>query len=273
YRVKDLEKYVQNTRQLTKFKDLSVWKRYNRGFIRIAGWLQNHGKLDEATTNLYFWKGIPRNFRKKLETSLSAHYPDHDLEQPWTRETVQRTAEKLLQRNRFDHERLPSDDESDDDFSDLDIPDSDYNESDDTSDDDEKEKKKKKKDKQRKKKKHSKKEKKEEESEEEEETTSKVITRKNTKRAKSVDSSKDAKSAKRSTNEHEVEDLINRLNKMSINDSEYAGLYLRAVKLNPMKAYHAKSKGHVGQIGKIDKINQWLEPFKRRPRDKAKELT
>lgn len=54
YRIRDLESYVMNTRTLPKFKDLATWKRYSRGYIRIAGWLQKHGKLDEKNNNLYF---------------------------------------------------------------------------------------------------------------------------------------------------------------------------------------------------------------------------
>lgn len=232
YRLKDLERFAQNTRKAPKIKDLSVWKKYNRGFIRIAGWLQNHNKLDEISTNLYFWKGIPKDFRNKLEASLTAHYPNHDLEQPWPREAIASAAERLLQRNRFDHDRLPSDDESDDEFSDLDIPSSDETDSsDDSSDEDDKKKKKKRKSKKKDKKK--KKSKKDDDSDDEE-VPVKVSHKKDSKKSKKSDDSSGSKSASTSKSDLEVEELINKLNKMSVSDTDYAGLYLRAVNLNPL---------------------------------------
>ena len=225
YRIKDLERYVQRTRRTPKFNSLATWKRYNRGYIRIAGWLVNKNKLDEATNSLYYWKGIPKSFRRKLETILTAHHPYHDLEEPWTREWIQTAAEKLLQRNRFDYERLPSDDESDSDYTDLDMPDSD--DSDDSSDSDEEDKRKERKHKKKKKLARQRKLKAAEDSDEDETPIKQIQEKKEA-------STKNKKPSDKKKNDEEVEDLINKLNRMSVNDKEYAGLYLRACQINPM---------------------------------------
>ncbi|KAK7692703.1 hypothetical protein QCA50_004336 [Cerrena zonata] len=89
------------------------WKSYNRKFIHIAGWLESHKKISEDEKDLYFWKGIPQNFRDKLEARLLAIYPDHDLENPFKTDSVCKVAKSLLQRNRFDNERTLSEDETD----------------------------------------------------------------------------------------------------------------------------------------------------------------
>ena len=139
---------------------------------------------------------------------------------------VRQAAEKLLQRNRFDHERLPSDDETDEEFSDLNR--SDTGDSDDSDDSDEEEKRKEKKRKQKKKLLKTKKKSRILDDSEDEEATQKTYQDKKKK------STKTKAKTKEQVTDSNVEDLINKLNKMSVNDQDYAGLYLRACKLNPM---------------------------------------
>ncbi|EKM48326.1 uncharacterized protein PHACADRAFT_109112, partial [Phanerochaete carnosa HHB-10118-sp] len=54
YKYTDLENYVQKSRGASTFKDLAAWKKYNREFIRIAGWLLSNGKITQTELNLYF---------------------------------------------------------------------------------------------------------------------------------------------------------------------------------------------------------------------------
>lgn len=63
YKEKDLIRYVQTTRNREAFTTLSSWKQYDRGFIRIAGWLRSKGKITKEKQDFYYWKGIPRAFR------------------------------------------------------------------------------------------------------------------------------------------------------------------------------------------------------------------
>lgn len=230
YRVHDLEKYVHNTKQRT-FKDLSTWKRYNRGFIHISGWLVRRKKLEETDNNLYFWKGISKKFRNKLEARLLSQHPNHDPAKPWTVKQIQAAADIILQRNRFDHERMPSDSDTEDDFSTLDMSSSDESQDSDSSYESDyhkshKHKKESSKRKHKKKKTSRSRHDTDKESDNEKQTT-------RSKKALQTEQTTDTK-AKSKGSEEEIEDLINWLNRMSINDADYAGLYFRAIKLNPL---------------------------------------
>ena len=68
YRISDLEKYVLSAKQ-KRMRDLESWKEYNWEYISIAGWLMSQKKLQEQDRDLYFWKGIPCEFRKRLESA------------------------------------------------------------------------------------------------------------------------------------------------------------------------------------------------------------
>ena len=230
YRVRDLEAYVLSSRRKPKFKDLSVWKKYNRGFIRIAGWLMQKDKLIIKDRDLYFWKGIPREFRQRLEARLLSRYPDHDINNPWSMEQVSKIAEGILQRSRFDHERLPSDTESDDDLfpaNDSSSDDSDSSDSD--SSDDNHTRHKRKYDSKR----HKKHRKSSKTSRLESDEEDKPSIKSKPPQSSQVSSPKETKQ-KAGEMDGDIEELINRLNRMSVNDSEYAGLYLRACQKNPL---------------------------------------
>ncbi|KAI0083412.1 hypothetical protein BDY19DRAFT_998594 [Irpex rosettiformis] len=247
YKEKDLSQYVKHTHQKDSFTTLSTWKQYDRGFIRIAGWLRAKNKITTRQLDVYFWKGIPRTLRARIEHRLVMVYPDHSFSDPFSSNEVRKIAESLLQRSRFDEEVLPSDDESDDN-SDLSMSDSDNDRYSDSSDD--------------------------ESSDEERATQSRKSKSKHTKhsskKGKTSTSSKKVKfdtppSSRTSvpsdterapirttrspspaikstseravprarTTEPDVDGLIDRLSHMSINDPQYAGLFLRVCTINP----------------------------------------
>ena len=120
YKVKNLEAYVLQSRKKATVKSLGTWREYTRNFLTISGWLKKNGRISQDEENLYFWKGIPRAFRTVLEPRLLASQPTYDLSKPFAMAQVNTKAEALLQRNRFDADRLPSDDESSSDDSDSD---------------------------------------------------------------------------------------------------------------------------------------------------------
>ena len=224
YRVKDLESYVINTRSKSTFKNLATWKSYNRGFIRIAGWLVQKKKIDDEDRDLYFWKGIPKKFRLRVESRLVSRHPDHDMDSPWTMAEVSKVAESLLQRNNFAHERLPSDSESDASFSEVEMSDSEDSDSSSSDSDSDAGKPRKKKQEKKKSKKSSR-------------VKVDVDSDDNPSKPEKTEpsSAKVRKPSTKQTNaDQEMEDLIGQLSRMSVNDAQYAGLYYRACKLNPM---------------------------------------
>ena len=214
YSVHDLEIFVKHVR-LRKMKNLAAWKAYNRDFIRIAGWLTAHGKVTSEDKELYFWKGIHKEFRDRLEFRLQVMHPAHNQTTPWSIDKVTKVAELLLQRNKFDRDRLPTDSEDDsrDDYNDN------TSEAYETS-----------------------------ESEREDQVSwsrlnklTQKMAKKSSKKKQTLASRPTKNSTAKSTDKasshsptREVEDLINRLNRMSIDDPDYAGLYFRACTLNPL---------------------------------------
>ncbi len=82
YRQKDIIAYTEETK-LKKIKDLSTWKRYTRGFVRIGGWLKSKDKISEDEHATYFWQGIPRTLRLRIENRLLAQDPTRSLAKPW----------------------------------------------------------------------------------------------------------------------------------------------------------------------------------------------
>ena len=222
YTWRDLEAYAKKSGRTTTKVNLAYWKNYTRGFIRIGGWLSNRNKISEREQALYFWKGIPRSFRHKLESRLIATHPDHDMEEPFDIEDIQRASKSLLKRNRFDSDKLWSDDEQDDSDQDSDA---------------------------------------EEPSDSDEESDSGYPAprhtrfarherfhraapphvKKETKKADAEPKSAMPPSRPVSRNgarasDREVEDIIGKLNRMSLDDPAYAIHYFRAYQLNPIIA-------------------------------------
>jgi hypothetical protein len=107
YRHKDLLSYVKTT-QGKKIPTLSAWKKYVRGFIRIGGWLEEAKKLTSEEYASYFWEGIYKKLRIKIETRLMANEPETDLSEAFPVDRVIAIAEKLLHRDWFDADLLLS---------------------------------------------------------------------------------------------------------------------------------------------------------------------
>jgi hypothetical protein len=107
YRRKDLISYVKTSRD-KKIPNLTAWKKYVRGFIRIGGWLEQANKLTQEEYASYFWEGIYKKLRTKIESRLMSSEPDRDLSLAFPVDRVIATAEKLLHRDRFDADLLLS---------------------------------------------------------------------------------------------------------------------------------------------------------------------
>ena len=216
YRVKDLVKLVRACKE-KKLKNLSAWREYGRKFITIGGWLLKKNKISNEEYATYYWNGIPKVLRIKLENRLLAKDPVRSLANPFGVDEINSAAEALLQRDRFDMNFAGSDEEDDSD---------EEGESDDESSDSESE---------------------------DELKTMRRRVRKRARFAKHKSSASDsedsdderpartlkpraAKDLKRKINgkdEPEVETLIKQLNTMAIDDPGYAALVFRALKLDP----------------------------------------
>lgn len=234
HKVRDLESFVITSRTQESFPNLAAWMKYNRGFIRIAGWLEMKQKITSDEKAIYFWKGIPKAFRERLEFRLLSQNPTHDLKSPFPIDKVTKAAETMLKRDRFDNDRLPSDSEdSDEDDSDLDS-----DESDDNSDDDERTLS------------HRSRAKKASITRKKIKTKSKkkvsfkiprVLADSDSSDSEDEKSSKPAsgrttptKDKEKKENDKEFEELIKQLNSMSLKDPSYATVYFKAYRIDPI---------------------------------------
>jgi hypothetical protein len=98
-------------KQRRRIPDLAAWKQYVRSFLRVAGSLLKNQKLTQDEHATYFWKGIPRIMRIRLENRLLAAKPDRNLSTPFTVNEINLAAEALLQRDSFDGAMDDTDDE------------------------------------------------------------------------------------------------------------------------------------------------------------------
>lgn len=114
FKTQDLEKYVRHSRKKSTFSNMNAWMKYQRGFLRIAGWLENKKKITAGDKAFYFWKGMPKRFRNRVEARLMTGTSQLDLDQPFPISDVRKVVEVLLKRDRFDKDRLPSDSEESD---------------------------------------------------------------------------------------------------------------------------------------------------------------
>lgn len=207
YMCSNLDTFCKKSRKHKGSMRMTLWKRYNREFIRIAGWLTSHRKLTADEQSLYFWKGILKDFREKLEARLLIIQPNHNLEQPFKIDNINRVAKSLLLRNRFDHfQRLDEDDSTDSESSDSASDESDSEDSDEDLPVISYPKKSK-----------------------DKEWTKKLAVDEVPVKTKSTN-----RTASHKTQDKEVEELITQMNKLSVNDPSYSILYFRAYQLNPI---------------------------------------
>jgi len=215
YKVRDLVKMVKGCKE-KKMKTLSQWREYGRKFITIGGWLLKKSKISVDEYATYYWNGIPKALRTKLENRLLARNPNRSLSTPFKVEEINEGVEALLQRDRFDMNFAGSDDERDSD--------DDEDGDDESSDSDDEDELRRLRRQIRKKAKYSKK--KHPVSDSDDSDEEEIFPSRN----------KAAKDLKRKINgkeEPEIEALIRQLNAMTVDDPGYAALVFRALKLDP----------------------------------------
>lgn len=212
YNPRDLDKLAKTFRE-KKMRSLSSWREYGRKFITVAGWLLKKKRITDNDYAIYYWKGIPKRLRERIENRIMVKEPGRNLAIPFTVDEINQAAEKLLQRDRFDANIYESDGSVD---SDTDA-DSDGGDSTDSDEDELRRLR-------RRLKKKTKYSKRKLESDNEESSDEEVRPK-----------ARKTRDAKRvvTAEEPEIETLINKINTMSITDPGYAALVFKALKLDP----------------------------------------
>jgi hypothetical protein len=108
YIIRDLTQLTQEWKHRT-IKTLTTWKSYERKFITIGGWLRAKNKISEAEQSAYFWKGINKTLRERIEDRLAARVPPLPLTEAFPMDQVIKVVETLFERNRFDFNLADSD--------------------------------------------------------------------------------------------------------------------------------------------------------------------
>ncbi|KIK32935.1 hypothetical protein CY34DRAFT_18704 [Suillus luteus UH-Slu-Lm8-n1] len=182
-------------------------------------WLEQAKKLTSEEYASYFWEGIYKKLRIKIETRLMAKDPDRDLSEAFPVDRVIAIAEKLLHRDRFDADLLLSEVETESESDSSTEENSDVNTDSESSESEAEFFRKKKKANEPKVKKEVKK--------------SLKTAKGNVKEAK-VKTSKDKKPGITSPEPmDEMEGLIKRMNSISLDDPDYALYYYRATRIDP----------------------------------------
>jgi hypothetical protein len=203
YKVKDVRNFSKKQKS-KKIRDLAAWKKYCRSFLRIAGSLLSDDRISEREYATYFWQGIPKPLRIRLENRILAKNPVRDLSEPFEIDEIDNAASAVLQRDRFDRAFDDSDSEDEDSSEEDSSSDSDY----DTS---------------------------ESESEDEKEKRRRRLRKRSSRKRYSSREDKIDLPKKRSVNapHKEVESLIKQLNLLTRDDPQYGITYYRALKLDP----------------------------------------
>jgi len=202
YKVKDVRAFSKRQKS-GKIRDLAAWKKYCRKFLRIAGSLLNGGKISQKEYATYFWQGIPKNMKVRIENRILTQNPLRDLSEPYSVVDINAAAEAILQRDRFD--TALDDSDTEDGWSSGEESDSEDSDDDDSSDSDSEDEKKRKRRKEK------------------------------TSRRKSSDSVGKTENPKKravSGKRREVEGLIKQMNLLAQDDPKYGLAYYRAMKLD-----------------------------------------
>ncbi|TEB18493.1 hypothetical protein FA13DRAFT_1719855 [Coprinellus micaceus] len=118
-----------------RLNNLAHWKKYCREYSIISGFLTKKHLISTRDDNGYFWHGIPLALRTLFENKLLASHPTHDNSQPWAMDQVSKVAEWHFNRDKFEKMFFHSsklakkesfDDSDDDSSSEDDSSDSDY---------------------------------------------------------------------------------------------------------------------------------------------------
>ena len=105
YKLKDLYALVKKWKE-RKIKNLETFKKYHLAYLRIGGWLLKNKKIVESEHRRWFWAGLHKRFRGRVNTFMRILDPKLDDSEPFDIEKVVDAAKKVYNRERFDEEEM-----------------------------------------------------------------------------------------------------------------------------------------------------------------------
>ncbi|KAJ7734293.1 hypothetical protein B0H16DRAFT_1467689 [Mycena metata] len=117
-RMFDANKDQQRHREHDLKKLTDTWRKctYLPKFIKIAGWLQTQGIIDDDTVARYMWKGLHVNLRSLVEDWLLAQNPTHDMSVVFPQDDVIGVIDARFRRGHSDNSSDSQVSDSDDDL-------------------------------------------------------------------------------------------------------------------------------------------------------------
>ena len=97
---KDLRK-LTNKWHKKVIRNLETWKKYQRDFLTISGWLLKKKKITVADEAARFWHGIHKSLQRIIENRYLAQHPDSDMSEPIEMYEVDKIAKVQFARYKF----------------------------------------------------------------------------------------------------------------------------------------------------------------------------
>src|SRR6201999_853312 len=101
YHTGDLEELTRSWRK-ERIHNLETFKEYHRDFVTIAGALKVANHIEEREFNRWFWAGLHKRTRDRLEKRMQDDDPNLDIRTPFPVRKVIKAAEYVYSRERFD---------------------------------------------------------------------------------------------------------------------------------------------------------------------------
>lgn len=105
YKLKDLHALVRKWRE-KKIGNLETFKKYHLKYLRVGGWLLKNKKITDLKHRKWFWGGLPKKFRKKVEGQMRIADPQLNVKDPFPVDSIVAAAKNLYDRERFDEDEL-----------------------------------------------------------------------------------------------------------------------------------------------------------------------
>src|SRR5215469_7120738 len=115
--VDDLEKFVDEWQE-RRIDSIADFRKYERRFARLGGWLHSQELIDDTKYAKLFWKGLHQRTRKKLKHRILTVQSHIDITIPFPMKVIQETAEFVYDTRAFDEEYANSHSNSDSDSDD-----------------------------------------------------------------------------------------------------------------------------------------------------------
>ena len=103
YSLSDVQRLIKRWNK-SKINDLPTFKEYYKEFQKVVGWMHIRKKVSKENFNLWFWAGLPRGFRRKVEVQLRIEDPTLDVSVPFEIPKITGVVQKMYARDRFENQ-------------------------------------------------------------------------------------------------------------------------------------------------------------------------